>query len=159
MVLVRGESRLRVTREAVDPRATSDSAKLRAGLRRWLTCFPRKTVSASSRTSTAAVRTAPAPSPSVRYLVDTDWLIDAAIGRPHAQHLLERLRDDGLAISIIAVADVYEGAFGTPDPQPTLDGLCLFPGDFAILPVTDPIVEQFAPRSASRVNVFPTRIC
>ena len=93
------------------------------------------------------------------YLVDADWLIDAAIGRPQAQHLLERLSDDGLAISIIAVADVYEGAFGTPDPQPTLDGLRLFPGDFAILPVTDPIVDQFAPRSASRVNVFPTRIC
>ena len=80
----------------------------------------------------------------MRYLVDTDWLIDAAIGRPRAQHLLERLSDEGLAVSIIAVAEVYEGAFGSPDPQATLDGLRAFLGDFAILPVTDPIVEQFA---------------
>lgn len=76
--------------------------------------------------------------------MDADRLIDAAIGRPRAQHLLERLRNDGLAVSIIAVADVYEGAVGSPDPQPTLNGLRVFLGDFAILPVTDPIEEQFA---------------
>ena len=78
------------------------------------------------------------------YLVDADWLIDAAIGRPQAQHLLERLSDEGLAVSIIAVAEVYEGAFGTPDPQATLAGLRAFLSDFAILPLTDPIVEHFA---------------
>ena len=80
----------------------------------------------------------------MRYLVDADWLIDAAIGRPQAQHLLERLSDEGLAVSIIAVAEVYEGAFGTPDPQATLAGLRAFLSDFAILPLTDPIVEHFA---------------
>ena len=85
----------------------------------------------------------------MRYLVDTDWLIDAAIGRPRAQHLLERLSDEGLAVSIIAVAEVYEGAFGTPDPQATLAGLRVFLSDFAILPVTDPIVEHFARLRAS----------
>jgi len=63
---------------------------------------------------------------------------------PRAQHLLARLGDDGLAVSIIAVAEIYEGAFGTPDPQATLDGFRAFLSDFAILPVTDPIVEQFA---------------
>jgi tRNA(fMet)-specific endonuclease VapC len=80
----------------------------------------------------------------VRYLVDADWLIDAAIGRPHAQRTLDRLSDEGLAVSIIAVAEIYEGAFGTPDPQATLAGLRDFLSDFAILPLTDPIVEHFA---------------
>jgi tRNA(fMet)-specific endonuclease VapC len=42
-----------------------------------------------------------------------------------------------LAVSIIAVAEVYEGAFGIP-------GLRDFLSDFAILPVTDPIVEHLA---------------
>jgi hypothetical protein len=49
-----------------------------------------------------------------------------------------------LAVSIIAVAEVYESAFGTPGPQVTLAGLRDFLGDFAILPLTDPIVEHFA---------------
>jgi hypothetical protein len=55
----------------------------------------------------------------------SDWLIDAAIGRPRAQDTLARLSDEGLAVGIIAVAEVYEGAFGTPDSQATLAGLRL----------------------------------
>jgi tRNA(fMet)-specific endonuclease VapC len=80
----------------------------------------------------------------VRYLVDSDWLIDAATGRPRAQRILDRLSNEGLAVSIIAVAEVYEGAFGTPDPQDTVAGLRDFLSDFAILPLTDPIAEHFA---------------
>jgi tRNA(fMet)-specific endonuclease VapC len=52
----------------------------------------------------------------MRYLVDSDWLIDAATGHPHVQRTLGHRSDEGLAVSIIAVAEVYEGAFGTPDP-------------------------------------------
>jgi tRNA(fMet)-specific endonuclease VapC len=80
----------------------------------------------------------------VRYLVDSDWLIDAATVRPRAQRLLARLSAEGLAVSIIAVAEVYEGAFGTPDPDTALAGLREFISDFAILPLTDPISERFA---------------
>jgi predicted nucleic acid-binding protein len=49
-----------------------------------------------------------------------------------------------LAVSIIAVAEVYEGAFGTPHPHEALAGLRDFLGEFAVLPVTDSIVERFA---------------
>jgi predicted nucleic acid-binding protein len=44
----------------------------------------------------------------VSYLVDADWLIDAAIGRPRAQRTPDRLSGEGLAVSIIAVAEIYE---------------------------------------------------
>jgi tRNA(fMet)-specific endonuclease VapC len=57
---------------------------------------------------------------------------------------LARLTDDALAVSIIAVAEVYEGAFGTPDPQYALAGLRDFQSDFVILPRTNPLVEHFA---------------
>lgn len=80
----------------------------------------------------------------MRYLVDSDWLIDAATGRPRAQQTLARLSDNELAVSIIAVAEVYEGAFGTPDPQVTLAGLRAFLSEFVILPLTDPIAARFA---------------
>jgi predicted nucleic acid-binding protein len=89
----------------------------------------------------------------VRYLVDSDWLIDAATGRARAQQILARLSDGEIAVSIIAVAEVYEGAFGTPHPRATLAGLRDFLSDFAILPLTDPIVEQFARvRAALRLH-------
>lgn len=38
----------------------------------------------------------------MNYLVDSDWLIDASIGIPTAVRLLDHLRDEGLAISIIS---------------------------------------------------------
>jgi predicted nucleic acid-binding protein len=80
----------------------------------------------------------------VNYLVDADWLIDAMVGRALAQETLELLSDQGVAVSIIAVAEVYEGAFNTADPQRTLSGMREFLGDFAILPVSDQVVERFA---------------
>lgn len=85
----------------------------------------------------------------MNYLVDADWLIDAMVGRALAQETLERLSDQGVAVSIIAVAEVYEGAFNTADPQATLSGMREFLGDFAILPVSDPVVERFAQTRAT----------
>lgn len=80
----------------------------------------------------------------MRYLVDADWLIDAMIGRAIAQETLARLSDEGLAVSIIAVAEVDEGAFTSIDPHRILEGMREFLGDFAVLPITDPVVERFA---------------
>jgi predicted nucleic acid-binding protein len=85
----------------------------------------------------------------VRYLVDSDWLIDAAIGRPRPQSTLKRLSDQGVAVSIIAVAEVYEGAFGTPDQHAALAGLRDFLSDFVVIPLTDAIAERFARMRAS----------
>lgn len=79
----------------------------------------------------------------MKYLVDSDWLIDAAAGRPTAAIPLTRLSADGLAVSIIAVAEVYEGAFGTADPAAALRGLREFLSDFAVLPLTDAIAARF----------------
>jgi tRNA(fMet)-specific endonuclease VapC len=80
----------------------------------------------------------------VSYLVDADWLIDAVIGRPAAVETLDRLSGEGLAVSIVAVAELYEGAFSTPEPELTLAAFREFLDSYAILPVTDPIVERFA---------------
>ncbi len=65
-------------------------------------------------------------------------------GRRLAQETQARLSDQGVAVSIIAVAEVYEGAFSTTDSQRTLEGMREFLGDFAILPITDQVVEHFA---------------
>ncbi len=80
----------------------------------------------------------------MRYLVDADWLIDALIGRPAAVRTLDRLSSDSLAVSIIAVAEIYEGAFGAPDPKATLAAFREFLSSYTILPLTDPVVEHFA---------------
>jgi tRNA(fMet)-specific endonuclease VapC len=79
----------------------------------------------------------------VRYLVDSDWLIDAAAGRADAIRTLNRLSGDGLAVSIIAVAEVYEGAFRAPNPEAMLASFREFLASYPTLHLTDPIVERF----------------
>lgn len=85
----------------------------------------------------------------MRYLVDSDWLIDAVGGIPLAVSTLARLSAEGLAVSIIAVAEVYEGAFGLADPEITLASFREFLSDYTTLPLSDSIVERIARLRAS----------
>lgn len=45
------------------------------------------------------------------YLVDSDWVVDFLKGRPPAVALLASLFSQGLAISIVSYAEVYEGIY------------------------------------------------
>src|SRR6266566_8126587 len=47
----------------------------------------------------------------MKYLVDSDYVADFLKGRPTATHLLNILFEDGIAISIISFAEVYEGIY------------------------------------------------
>ena len=47
----------------------------------------------------------------MRYLVDSDYLVDALAGVPAAVVLLDQLADDGIGISIVSYGEVFEGAF------------------------------------------------
>ena len=57
---------------------------------------------------------------------------------------IDRLTSDGLAVSIIAVAEVYEGAFATPAPEETLANFREFLRGYSHLPVSDAIAARFA---------------
>jgi tRNA(fMet)-specific endonuclease VapC len=46
----------------------------------------------------------------VRYLVDTDWIIDGLGGRETALAWFEEHRDEGLSVSSVTLGEVYEGA-------------------------------------------------
>jgi predicted nucleic acid-binding protein len=80
----------------------------------------------------------------MRYLVDTDWVIDAFIGSPNSVHELDRLSDDGLGVSIITSGELFEGAFGFPDPQARLTQFRILLNRFTTVPLSDPIMEVFA---------------
>ena len=119
IILVRNGARFRVTRDPDDPWANYDPEKVREGLRKFAGICSREEEADRIKEGIYRGReegTRPHRS-AVRYLVDSDWLIDATAGRPAAQQYLAQLSADGLAVSIIAVAEVYEGAFGTADPE------------------------------------------
>jgi tRNA(fMet)-specific endonuclease VapC len=50
------------------------------------------------------------------YLIDTDWVIDHLNHIEHASRRLEELAPEGLALSIISLAELYEGVYYSRDP-------------------------------------------
>jgi len=80
----------------------------------------------------------------VRYLVDTDYLIDATGGIPSAVQTLQRLSDQGVAVSIISYGEIFEGAYGFADPKTLLAAYQEFLGDYPTLPLSGPIMATFA---------------
>jgi predicted nucleic acid-binding protein len=53
---------------------------------------------------------------SLAYLVDTDWVIDHFHGVEDVTRKLEELRPAGLAISVVSLAELYEGIHYSRDP-------------------------------------------
>lgn len=62
----------------------------------------------------------------MKYLVDTDWVIDHLREEQKVTRKLEELAADGLAISIISLAELYEGVFYSRDPGRSEEALRRF---------------------------------
>jgi predicted nucleic acid-binding protein len=77
-------------------------------------------------------------------LLDADWVIQALANRPHAVLTINRLAAQRIAISIVTVAEIYEGAFGSANPEARLISYRGFLSRFRVLPLIDSIVERFA---------------
>ena len=54
---------------------------------------------------------------TVGYLVDTDWVINYLNGHPQVIARLDELKEQGLAISVVSLAELYEGLFYSTDPE------------------------------------------
>ena len=53
----------------------------------------------------------------MKYLVDTDWVVDYLAGKQQALSLLSSVWQDGIAISLITLGEIYEGIYYGHDPQ------------------------------------------
>lgn len=53
----------------------------------------------------------------MRYLADTDWVINHFNGIEAFSRKLEEFAIEGLAVSIISVAEVYQGIYGGRRPE------------------------------------------
>ena len=80
----------------------------------------------------------------MKYLVDSDSIIDATIGVSAAVTVLDRLSMDGLAVSVVAVGELYEGVHGTSDPTAEMASLRRFLESYVIFDTTEPIAEVFS---------------
>lgn len=84
----------------------------------------------------------------MRYLVDSDFIVDALNGVLAVERLLLGLWSHGLAVSVISLAEVYEGAYGSPTPDEHLERAHRFVSGYVVLEVTEAIARIFAHRRA-----------
>jgi tRNA(fMet)-specific endonuclease VapC len=52
----------------------------------------------------------------MKYLIDTDWVINHLKGETTVAKKLEDLAPEGVAISVISLAELYEGVYYSRDP-------------------------------------------
>lgn len=81
----------------------------------------------------------------MKYLIDTDWLIDHLKGIQVVGDKLIEFSQEGLSMSIISLAEVYEGIFGSRNQERHQQALNEFlASDLDVLEVTEDICKVFA---------------
>lgn len=79
----------------------------------------------------------------MKYLVDTDWIIDHLNGIETVTKKLEKFAALGLYTSIISVAELYEGVYGSRNYEASLRSLETFLEGITVLSIDEEICKIF----------------
>src|SRR5713101_7290137 len=80
---------------------------------------------------------------TARYLVDTDWAIHYLHGNQDIIHTLRRIAPDGIALSVISLAELCEGVYYSRTPEDNERALGEFLTGIELLPVNQEIAKRF----------------
>lgn len=78
------------------------------------------------------------------YLLDTDWIIQTLGNRQPAARILALLAEHRIFVSFVSVAELYEPAFNSVNPEAHLLTFRHFLSAYRLLTLTHPIAERFA---------------
>ena len=93
----------------------------------------------------------------MRYLVDTDWIVHALHGNRAVIQRLEELTGEGIGISIISIAELYQGVFYSNDPHGNELRLQEFLNGYDVVHLDDDICREFA-RARGKLKAVGTLI-
>lgn len=79
----------------------------------------------------------------ISYLADTDWIIDHLNKKAEITQKLREFRPDGIALSIISLAELYEGIFYSRDPAKSQKMLDTFLKQFPALAIDEETCKIF----------------
>jgi tRNA(fMet)-specific endonuclease VapC len=80
----------------------------------------------------------------MRYLLDSDWIINLLAGKKDAQDKIQRIDPDEIGISLITVAEIYESAYHFANPDAHIEKFRAFLKNFHLPDLNLPIMETFA---------------
>ena len=84
----------------------------------------------------------------MNYLMDTDWAIAAIRRSPRALKEIERRKPDGIAVSIVTVAELYAGVFLYHDPVEQEARVEAFIAEHRVLNLNQAITRIFGQQRA-----------
>jgi len=79
----------------------------------------------------------------VSFLIDTDWVIDHFNGLSSVTKRLRELESQGLAVSIVTVAELWEGVFSSRKRMRTETMLREFVDNVAVIGIDEETCKQF----------------
>ncbi len=80
---------------------------------------------------------------TIRYLIDTDWVIDHLNQIERVVNRLKELRPQGLALSIVSLAELYEGVHYSRNPEQSQQAFDAFLEDVSVLGIDEEICKIF----------------
>ena len=79
----------------------------------------------------------------MRYLLDTDWVIHYLNGHPEIVPRVQELSAEGIGLSLISLAELYEGVLYSRNPQRSEEGLQAFLRGVELVGIDDAITKVF----------------
>ena len=80
---------------------------------------------------------------TITYLIDTDWVIHYLNGHPAIVERLEEFQEQGLALSVISLAELYEGIYYSRDPERNEQALNNFLRGVMVIGIDEDICRLF----------------
>jgi tRNA(fMet)-specific endonuclease VapC len=80
---------------------------------------------------------------SLSFLIDTDWVIDHFNGVTQITRRLKELEPQGLGLSVVSAAELWEGAYFSRDPKRSQETLEGFLSGVDILGLDEEICKRF----------------
>lgn len=84
----------------------------------------------------------------MEYLVDTDWVIDYLHQADRTVRRIEELLAAGIGLSIVSLAELYEGLVGSNDRENDEEALRLFLEAVEVVPLDDGACRVFGDERA-----------
>ncbi len=90
------------------------------------------------------------------YLVDTSWIVEHIRGNQDFTERLDAFSGEGLAVSVVSVAELYEGAFRSNNTTRNIRSIRDFLDTVVVLGIDDDICMSFGREMArlSRVGMI-----
>jgi tRNA(fMet)-specific endonuclease VapC len=94
---------------------------------------------------------------SLSFLIDTDWVIDHFSGVTRVTRRLRELQPQGLGLSVVSAAELWEGALFSRDPKGSQETLETFLSGVDILGLDEEICKRFGHLRGSMRKLGQTR--